>query len=44
VILIAQEEFAADYNVDKCTLLGMAVKYTGVKGKAVRILKRRTIN
>ena len=37
VITIAQDEFAADYNVDDCTLLGMAIKYAGAKGKEVRI-------
>ena len=43
VITIAQEEFAPDYNVDDCTLLGMAIKYAGVKGKEVRILKKQPL-
>jgi hypothetical protein len=41
VITIAQEEFASDYNVDDCTLLGMAIKYAGVKGKEVRVLRKQ---
>lgn len=43
LILLNQEEFAADYDVDECTLLGMAIKYAGMKGREVRILKPTTV-
>lgn len=38
VITIRHAEFAPDYDVDECTLLGMAIKYAGLKGKEVRII------
>ena len=37
-ILLHQDAFAADYQYDEFTLLGMAIKYAGLKGKEVRII------
>jgi hypothetical protein len=30
--------FAADYQEDEYTLLGMAIKYAGLRGKEVRVI------
>jgi hypothetical protein len=32
--------FAADYQDDEYTLLGMAIKYAGLRGKEVRVIGR----
>jgi hypothetical protein len=32
-----KDEFAADYQ-DEYTLLGMAIKYAGLRGKEVRVI------
>ena len=38
VVLIHQDAFAADYQSDEYTLLGMFIKYWGLRGKEVRII------
>ena len=37
VVLIHQDAFAADYQDDEYSLLGMAIKYAGLQGKEVRV-------
>ncbi len=37
-IVIHQDAFAAGYDDDEYTLLGMAVKYAGLRGVAVRFI------
>jgi len=37
-IIIHQDSFAADYQQDAYTLLGMAIKFAGLHGKEVRII------
>jgi len=39
-VLVHQDAFAADYQEDKYTLLGMAIKYAGLRGKEVRVIGR----
>ena len=34
----ASGAFAADYQADEYTLLGMAIKYAGLRGKEVRVI------
>ena len=42
-VLLHQDAFAADYQEDEYMLLGMAIKYTGLRGKEVRVIgKNRT--
>jgi hypothetical protein len=36
-----QDAFAADYQEDEYALLGMAIKYAGLRGKEVRVIKNR---
>jgi len=36
--LLHQDAFAADYQEDEYTLLGMAIKYAGLRGKEVRVI------
>jgi hypothetical protein len=38
VVLIHQDSFAADYQDDEYTLLGMAIKFAGLYGKEIRII------
>ena len=38
LMLIHQDAFAADYREDEYTLLGMAIKYAGLRGKEVRVI------
>jgi hypothetical protein len=38
VVLLHQDAFAADYQEDEYALLGMAVKYAGLRGKEVRVI------
>jgi hypothetical protein len=38
LVLLHQDAFAADYQEDECTLLGMAIKYAGLRGKEVRVI------
>jgi len=37
-VLLRQDAFAADYQEDEYTLLGMAIKYAGLRGKEVRVI------
>ena len=45
LVLLHQDAFAADYQEDEYTLLGMAIKYAGLRGKEVRVIgkNRRTL-
>lgn len=36
-VMLHQDAFAAGYDLDECTLLGMAVKYAGLYGVPVYI-------
>jgi len=36
--MVHQDWFAADYQDDEYALLGMAIKYTGLRGKEVRVI------
>ena len=38
LVLIDQDAFAADYQEDEYALLGMAIKYAGLRGKEVRVI------
>jgi hypothetical protein len=38
LVLLHQDAFAADYREDEYALLGMAVKYAGLRGKEVRVI------
>jgi hypothetical protein len=38
VIIFHQDAFAADYEANEFSLLGMAIKYAGLMGKEVRII------
>jgi hypothetical protein len=38
VVLLHQDAFAADYQEDEYALLGMAIKYAGLRGKEVRVI------
>jgi hypothetical protein len=40
MVLLHQDAFAADYQEDEYLLLGMAIKYAGVRGKEVRVIGR----
>jgi hypothetical protein len=43
LVLLHQDSFAADYQEDEYALLGMAIKYAGLRGKEVRVSgKNRT--
>jgi hypothetical protein len=37
---ICRAAFAADYKQDEYTLLGMAIKYAGLRGKEVRVIEK----
>jgi hypothetical protein len=37
LVLLHQGSFAADYQEDEYTLLSMAIKYAGLRGKEVRV-------
>src|SRR5579864_2197303 len=37
-VLLHQDAFAADYQEDEYMLLGMAIKYAGLRGKEVRLI------
>ena len=45
LVMLHQDAFAADYQEDEYTLLGMAIKYAGLRGKEVRVIgkNRRTL-
>jgi len=36
--MLHQDSFAADYQDDEYALLGMAIKYAGLRGKEVRVI------
>ena len=38
MVIIHQDSFAADYQHDEYTLLGMAIKFAGLHGKELRII------
>jgi hypothetical protein len=40
LVMLHQDTFAADYQEDEYTLLGMAIKYAGLRGKEVRVIGR----
>jgi hypothetical protein len=40
LVLLHQDAFAADYQEDEYALLGMAIKYAGLRGKEVRVIGR----
>ena len=40
LVMLHQDAFAADYQEDEDTLLGMAIKYAGLRGKEVRVIGR----
>ena len=43
LVLLHQDAFAADYQEEEYGLLGMAIKYAGLRGKEVRVVgKNRT--
>jgi len=39
-VILHQDAFAADYQEDEYVLLGMAIKYAGLRGKEVRVIGR----
>ena len=39
-VLLHQDAFAPDYQEDEYVLLGMAIKYAGLRGKEVRVIGR----
>jgi len=38
VVVLHQDAFAADYQMDEYILLGMAIKYIGLSGKEILII------
>jgi hypothetical protein len=40
LVLLHQDAFAADYEENEYALLGMAIKYAGLRGKEVRVIGR----
>ena len=38
LVMLHQDAFAADYQEDEYILLGMAIKYAGLRGKEVRVI------
>jgi len=40
LVSLHQDAFAADYQEDEYMLLGMAIKYAGLRGKEVRVIGR----
>ena len=38
LVILHQDSFAADYQEEEYTLPGMAVKYTGLRGKVLRVI------
>jgi hypothetical protein len=39
-VTLHQDAFAADYQEDEYMLLDMAIKYAGLRGKEVRVIRR----
>jgi hypothetical protein len=42
LVLLHQDAFAADYQEDEYTLLGMAIKYAGLRGKEVHVIGKNS--
>jgi hypothetical protein len=42
VVLIHQDAYAADYQMNEYALLGMAIKYAGLFGKEVRVNRNQS--
>ena len=42
LVLLHQDAFAADYQEDEYKLLGMAIKYAGLRGKEVRVIGKNS--
>lgn len=40
LVLLHQDAIGADYQEDEYMLLGMAIKYAGLRGKEVRVIGR----
>ena len=40
LVLLHQDAFAADYQEDEYKLLGMAIRYAGLRGKEVRVIRK----
>ncbi len=38
LVMLHQDAFATDYQEDEYMLLGMAIKYAGLRGKEVRVI------
>jgi hypothetical protein len=38
LVMLHQDAFAADYQEDEYMLLGMAIKYAGLRGKEVHVI------
>jgi hypothetical protein len=38
LVMLHQDSFAADYQDDEYALLGMAIKYAGLRGKEMRVI------
>ena len=38
LLMLHQDAFAADYQGDEYIVLGMAIKYAGLRGKEVRVI------
>jgi hypothetical protein len=38
LVMLHQDSFAADYQEDEYMLLGMAIKYAGLRGKEVHVI------
>ena len=38
LVMLHQDSLAADYQDEEYTLLGMAIKYAGLRGKEVRVI------
>jgi hypothetical protein len=38
MVIVHQDSFAADYQEDEHRLLGIAIKYAGLRGKEVRVI------
>jgi hypothetical protein len=42
-VLLHQDVFAADYQEDEYTLLSMAIKFAGLRGKEVRVMGKNRL-
>jgi hypothetical protein len=40
LVMLHQDSFATDYQEEEYMLLGMAIKYAGLRGKEVRVVGR----